>query len=78
MSTLTLALHQRFQPQPVPVEQSAGGARQLDLPFQCLRVLRVILGGLYRRIVKPSNGIVYFGKSKQYVCIGTMVRRVSQ
>lgn len=73
MSALILALD-RFQSQTFPVQQSHREPRQFDLPLYGLRVLRVVARWLTPR--RPCERIVYFGKSKQFVCIGTMVRRV--
>lgn len=74
MSTCTLCLTQyRPQAQFVPAQQAERGPRQLDLPIECLRVLRVVARWLTPR--RPCERIVYFGKGK-YVAIGASIRRV--
>lgn len=42
--------------------------RQSDLPIKALRPLRLA--------ARAASKIIYFGKRRQFVCIGTMVRRV--
>lgn len=42
--------------------------RQPDLPLKSLRPLRLV--------ARAASKIIYFGKRQQFVCIGTMVRRV--